>query len=525
MAESVLAFEDVALRRGRRPVLEAVSFAVAAGESWALIGRNGAGKSTLLLAALGTLRPHRGAVGRARGLEDRSEVGFVPQRCTLDPTLPTTVAEFVELGLVGLRLRRAERRARTAEALEAVELGAQTGRSFWQHSEGQRQRILLARALARRPRYLLMTSRPRRSTPRRARASGTWSRDCGPRPSSRSCARRTTSTRSTGSRATSRCACPARRRPRGGSRSTEPRTRATRSAPRRRPIPTGDRHVSDLWADFVSTWPLFGSSYLVGWLIALVLALCGVIVVAQRQVFLGVATAQASSLGIAVALWLAQTERLFDHHDLHGTPLVFGIAFAVLASLLTSRRLAHETADAVGAWVFVIASGLAVVLLAHSPHGLEEVERLMFSSLIGADEHDVWKFGGLALGVLLAFSFAHRPILLVATDPPTAAALGIPARSIATVLALVLGLSIGMAMHSAGTLYTFSCLALPALAAKHVCRTMRGLAIVAPLLGVVTALVGFVLANGYDYPPGQVAAVVQGAVLVGAWAVHAVRRA
>jgi ABC-type Mn2+/Zn2+ transport system ATPase subunit len=83
-------------------------------------------------------------------------VGFVPQRCTLDAPLPTTVAEFVELGLVGLRLRGAERRERCSQALAAVELHAERRRGFWDHSEGQRQRILLARALARRPRYLLM---------------------------------------------------------------------------------------------------------------------------------------------------------------------------------------------------------------------------------------------------------------------------------------------------------------------------------------------------------------------------------
>lgn len=156
MGEPVLAFEDVELFRGRRRVLAGVSLVVRAGEAWCLVGRNGAGKSTLMLAALGTLRPRRGTVRRAPGLADRSEVGYVPQRCTLDPTLPTTVAEFIELGLVGLGLRRAEQRARVGEALADVGLDGHARRDFWEHSEGQRQRILLARALARQPRYLLM---------------------------------------------------------------------------------------------------------------------------------------------------------------------------------------------------------------------------------------------------------------------------------------------------------------------------------------------------------------------------------
>ena len=94
----------------------------------------------LIMAALGTLRPQRGVIRRARGLEDGTEVGYVPQRFTLDATLPTTVGEFVDLGLVGLGLSRDERRRRAAEALDWVELETHARRSIWAHSEGQRQR-------------------------------------------------------------------------------------------------------------------------------------------------------------------------------------------------------------------------------------------------------------------------------------------------------------------------------------------------------------------------------------------------
>lgn len=275
--------------------------------------------------------------------------------------------------------------------------------------------------------------------------------------------------------------------------------------------------MSWLWQDFVASWPLFGTSYLTGWLIAVVLGLAGVLVVAERQVFLGVATAQASSLGIATALWLAEAEVLLDHHALHGTPLLFGIGFAVAAAVATSRALVRETAEAVGAWIFVAGSAGAVLLLAHSPHGLEEVERLMFSTLIGADRHDLWKFGGLALLAVLAVAAGHRPILLAATDPATAAALGLPTRRIELGSSVAIGAAVGMAMHSAGTLYTFSCLALPALAARQLGATMRGLFVLAPVLGLAAACVGFVLANGFDFPPGQLAAVAQAAVLAGAW--------
>jgi ABC-type Mn2+/Zn2+ transport system ATPase subunit len=151
-----LKFEGVELRRGRRTVFAGVDLEVRCGEVWFLVGRNGSGKSTLLDAALGRLTPARGSIFRAPGFASRREVGYVPQRSTLDPTLPTTVTEFIQLGLVGLGLDRDEERSRIAEALLAVDLADHASRSLWAHSEGQRQRIHLARALARRPRFLLM---------------------------------------------------------------------------------------------------------------------------------------------------------------------------------------------------------------------------------------------------------------------------------------------------------------------------------------------------------------------------------
>ena len=274
---------------------------------------------------------------------------------------------------------------------------------------------------------------------------------------------------------------------------------------------------------FLDSWPLFGTTYVTGWLCAVLLGLCGVTVVAQRQVFHGVATAQASSLGIATALWLGPLSflgegGLTDHHDLHGLPLVAGIVFAVAASVWTSRRFAGETPDAVEAWVFLGSSSLSVLLLAHSPHGLEEVERLMFSNLIGADGHDLYKFGGLTAATAVVVWRARRPLLLATTDPSTAEALGLPARRIATAVAAWVGLAIGLAMHSAGTLYTFGCLTLPALTARHLCRTMTAMFIVAPALGLGSALAGFVLANAFDYPLGQFVVAVQAAFLALAWA-------
>jgi ABC-type cobalamin/Fe3+-siderophores transport system ATPase subunit len=66
------------------------------------------------------------------------------------------VREFVGLGLVGVRVGPAERESRLGWALAHAGLEGAEGRSYWELSGGQRQRALIARALVRRPRLLVL---------------------------------------------------------------------------------------------------------------------------------------------------------------------------------------------------------------------------------------------------------------------------------------------------------------------------------------------------------------------------------
>lgn len=149
----ILRAVDLDCGYGRRTVLRGVNLTIRPGEFWFFLGTNGAGKSTLLNTLLGGLERQGGAVESGPGL-GRDAIGYVPQRCDLAPNLPTTAHEFVSLGLVGVDVARAERDARVTAALAQVGLGGLDAKSYWSMSGGQRQRALVARALARRPRLL-----------------------------------------------------------------------------------------------------------------------------------------------------------------------------------------------------------------------------------------------------------------------------------------------------------------------------------------------------------------------------------
>lgn len=150
---------------GNHTVLHAVSLRADAGEIVGLLGPNGSGKSTLLRALSGVLRPSSGTVLlRGRELASWSPrerarlVACVPQH--VEVPVPFAVDELVALGRTPYvrgwtRLTHADREAVDA-AIGAMDLAAIRAQSIDAVSAGERQRALLAMALAQEPDLLLL---------------------------------------------------------------------------------------------------------------------------------------------------------------------------------------------------------------------------------------------------------------------------------------------------------------------------------------------------------------------------------
>ncbi len=159
MSTPALALDDVSLGYEGRPILKGVTFKVEQGEFCALLGPNGAGKTTLLRGMLGLLPVLAGRI--EYGIDRRTNPpGYVPQRESLDPIFPLTVLEVVLMGTFA-RLRPLQPAGRrqhklAAECLAQVGLEALARQPFWALSGGQKERILIARALAAEPCLLLL---------------------------------------------------------------------------------------------------------------------------------------------------------------------------------------------------------------------------------------------------------------------------------------------------------------------------------------------------------------------------------
>ncbi len=141
----LVSLHGIGVQRAGRWLVRNVEFDVARGEIVTLIGPNGSGKSTTARTAVGAIRPDEGSVTRKPSLK----IGYVPQKLTIDWTLPLSVNRLMTL---------TERRS-TAEieaALTSVGI-PNLGKSDVQAlSGGEFQRAMLARAMLRKPELLVL---------------------------------------------------------------------------------------------------------------------------------------------------------------------------------------------------------------------------------------------------------------------------------------------------------------------------------------------------------------------------------
>ena len=158
----VLRVEDLSVALGGRTVLDRVSFSVNPGGFCGLIGSNGAGKTTLLRAILGLVAPSGGRVVVTGGTRSRRhpQIGYVPQKMTLEADMPLRARDLVGLGLDGHRFGiarpTARRRLAVEEMLNAVGATRFADARIGNLSGGEQQRVMIAHALVCRPLLLLL---------------------------------------------------------------------------------------------------------------------------------------------------------------------------------------------------------------------------------------------------------------------------------------------------------------------------------------------------------------------------------
>lgn len=163
---NVIEVGGLTISYGENTVLSGVSFRIEGGEFVGIIGPNGSGKTTLLKSLIGLVPIDSGEIrilgrdARKEMARIRREIGYLPQKQTINPMVPVLVRDAVLMGRYGamglFRRPKEEDRNAVESALKKVDMLDKIDEPIGHLSGGQQQRVFIARALVHNPKIIFL---------------------------------------------------------------------------------------------------------------------------------------------------------------------------------------------------------------------------------------------------------------------------------------------------------------------------------------------------------------------------------
>jgi zinc transport system permease protein len=242
----------------------------------------------------------------------------------------------------------------------------------------------------------------------------------------------------------------------------------------------------------ILTHPFMRDALLAGVALSFALSLVGFFLVMNRMVFMGAALTQVATLGMATGLVL------------NLSPLGLGLAAALLGSAALGRQRENGPlpADSLLAVAFVGGSALSLLALSQMAQGLEELNHLLFGTLLAVSGGYLLGLVLLAVAVLAAGWLVFKETLYITFDPAMARAQGFRVRLWQHGLYGVSGLVIAVCVKGAGFLLVFSLLVIPTNVGLVLGSRIRSVLAVAFATALASSVAGLVSSFYLDLPPG-----------------------
>ena len=143
----IASLENIGLKIGNRQIIDNISFKLNKGEITTLIGPNGGGKTSIARILLGVLKPSCGSVKKDSSII----IGYMPQKITIERTIPMTVADFLKLSSRKVIFDEAVKKLLSRLKLQLI-----LDQQIHDLSGGQMQKILFLRAIINNPDLLVL---------------------------------------------------------------------------------------------------------------------------------------------------------------------------------------------------------------------------------------------------------------------------------------------------------------------------------------------------------------------------------
>lgn len=247
-------------------------------------------------------------------------------------------------------------------------------------------------------------------------------------------------------------------------------------------------------------------------MIAAICSILGVYVVINRIVFVGAALAQVSSAGIALAFLLGLNPVI--------TSLVLTLGGVALFGLRGGEKGAPR--DSLLGVAFVAAGAASILLLSKTGRGNEEVVYLLQGNILAVTLRQIYFMAGLFFCVAVMHYLFHKEFLFLSVDPEMARTQGFRVKTWNLLLYLTLGVTIALAIRSAGVLLVFSFLVMPPLFGLMAAKRLRAIFALSMVAALLSSFFGLYLSFIVDLPSApSIVALLGGVLLLTAGVRHA----
>lgn len=255
--------------------------------------------------------------------------------------------------------------------------------------------------------------------------------------------------------------------------------------------------VTEALRTFFESFELFQSALVSAAVAGLVLGAIGVYVVAQRIVFLSAALSQTASLGVVLAFWLHQVADAHDGFFL--APSLWAFLASLAAVFVLTRS---KDRDGLLGVVFLIGAAGTLTVATRIVEELQDVSTLLFGTAVAVPESDMWELV-IVLSIVMAIHiWWFRGFSAVTLDRIGAQVRKMPTEILQLSLLASIALAISVTTRILGALPAFAFSVVPALVALSIARTFVWSFVIAGAVGLVSGVLGYIVAYLLDFPVG-----------------------
>lgn len=252
------------------------------------------------------------------------------------------------------------------------------------------------------------------------------------------------------------------------------------------------------------SYPFFQRAIVVGVVMAITAALLGVFVVIRRMSFFTDAVAHASLTGVALALLVGIN------------PLIGALLVSVFVGLLVARlqRSGKQEIDTTIGVLFSTTLALGVLLISLMRGYRGNLFQYLFGDIIAVGPTDLVVSLVLLTVTMIVMVYAFNSLTKVAVHEDMARVDGVKVSALDAVFLVLLAAVVAVGLKVVGAILMGALMILPAASAQYLARSFRGMVVISVIVGVLSMILGLVLAAAFSLPTGPTIVLSAAAIFV-----------